>query len=79
MTNESPAAPSRDEMLARLGLITESELCSAIGVELKTLQNWRSRRIGPPYIDRGRKTFYLLEDVMSWLRSQRRDTLDSAA
>lgn len=65
--------------LESLGLITESELAAALGVQVKTLQNWRSRRIGPAFIRRAKAIFYERDDVIAWMRAQKHDTLDTAA
>lgn len=63
---------------SRLGLATEAEVAEALAVKIETLRNWRSRRIGPPFMTGGKQPLYETADVLAWLRSKRHDTLDAA-
>lgn len=54
--------------------LTPAELASELGVEIRTLTNWRSARKGPAYYAIARKVFYRASDVESWIESQRKET-----
>ena len=54
--------------------LTADEAAEHIGVEPKTLTNWRSRRVGPPFYRHGRKPRYLLSEVDEWLKAKRINT-----
>ena len=38
------------------------------GIGLQTLRNWRSKRIGPPYIKARRRVIYDLEESLKWFK-----------
>jgi hypothetical protein len=50
-------------------LIRESDLAAELDRDVRTLQRWRARRIGPAYIRIGRQIFYRAEAVREWLVS----------
>ena len=58
---------------AQSGLLTPDELAKRIKVDVGTLQNWRSRGIGIPYVKFGTShkapVRYRLEDVINWEKS----------
>lgn len=48
--------------------IRSTELARLCGVSMQTVWNWRVRNQGPPSVqDRGRRHWYRLADVQSWL------------
>jgi predicted DNA-binding transcriptional regulator AlpA len=49
---------------------TEQEIAEYLDVTLACLRDWRSRKVGPPYIKLGRLVRYRRKDVLSWLESQ---------
>jgi predicted DNA-binding transcriptional regulator AlpA len=57
-------------------LMSEDELCKALGLTKPTLQTWRSLRKGPPWIKVGRNIFFDKQKVESWLQAQTRDPAD---
>ena len=62
-----PMAVARGQSLAR-----PEEVAEAIGVEVKTLANWRSQGKGPKYRKPGGKVIrYAWADVNAWLDGQR--------
>ena len=40
------------------GWLSEADTAKAIGVSVRTLRNWRRRRVGPPYAFFGRAVKY---------------------
>lgn len=49
-------------------VLTEYEVAKLIGVAARTLQLWRQKRIGPPYLQISRRTIrYRYDDVMQWV------------
>ena len=55
----------------QLGLLSEDEVATALGLQTRTLKSWRTDRIGPAYVKAGKSVFYLFEDVRTWLREVR--------
>lgn len=55
-------------------ILDEYEAARYLGLSVRTLQGWRSKRArgkGPVYSKRGRRVFYLKEDLVEWIRSGR--------
>lgn len=42
-------------------------------LSVRTLERWRSRRQGPPFLKLGGKVVYRIEDVEAYEAAQRRD------
>lgn len=60
-------------------LITTQQLAERLGVAVVTLETWRAKRIGPPWIPISTGTKrpairYSVADVDSWLASRRQAT-----
>lgn len=51
-------------------LMTRAEVAQLLGVEEKTLANWRTRRFGPPGFRVGKAVRYRPEEVDRWLAEQ---------
>jgi hypothetical protein len=60
-----------------LGLVTPEELATAIRVEDNTLAVWRSRGLGPSFTKLGKTVFYLLEDLLTWIKNNRVTLLEA--
>jgi excisionase family DNA binding protein len=59
-------------------MMRESEVAALLGLRRRTLQGWRHRGGGPPYVRIGGAVRYAPEDVRAWLDAQRRtSTSDS--
>jgi hypothetical protein len=56
------------------GYLTEQELAAQLGVTVRTLQRWRSHRIGPPPTTDipGRSVLYRCDGFAEWLLSHER-------
>ena len=48
-------------------LISEADYAVARGVSLRTVQRERAQRIGPPFIQLGRKIYYRPAAIEAWL------------
>lgn len=49
-------------------LLSQMEAARMLGVQPRTLENWRARRIGPSFIAISRRCVrYLLGDLEAWL------------
>ena len=48
---------------------SEKELAQEIGRAPRTLQEWRAKRIGPPYTRIGRADYYAKDQFHKWLAS----------
>jgi hypothetical protein len=53
------------------------EAAEAIGVSTGTLANWALQKRGPKFYRRGRRAFYLTEDLLVWLKAHPVLTIDS--
>lgn len=51
----------------RPALLTPDELSAYLGVPVRTLDTWRSRRTGPLFIRVGVHVRYRSEDVDAWI------------
>jgi hypothetical protein len=49
------------------GWVTEHELAAELNRNIRTLQRWRDRRIGPPFAMMGDRPIYNVENVRRWL------------
>ena len=50
-------------------LLTESQAAELLQISIRTLQAWRLRRSGPPYVQLGRAVRYRRSDLMGWIDS----------
>ncbi len=53
-----------------LGILSEDDLAAVLGIEVRTLRNWRTKRQGPPWIKAG-VILYRRTSVMAWLAAGR--------
>jgi len=60
-------------------LMSDEELSKTLGYSRKTLETWRSRRIGPPWIKTGRRIFYDRRKVEAWLEARVCDPAKASA
>ena len=51
------------------GYLSEKELAEQINRAPRTLQEWRAKRIGPPFTRIGRAYFYPEEKFLKWLEA----------
>ena len=67
---ESPEAKQTDQISSILaGYLTPKNLAQALGVSERTVARWHRFREGPPRVEIGRKVFYRLESVNTWIAS----------
>jgi hypothetical protein len=52
------------------GFRDEDEQAARIEKSKRTLQDWRMRGIGPPYVKVGQTVLYPIDDEEKWLRDQ---------
>ncbi len=50
---------------------TDKELAPLVGIKRVTLQQWRSRQLGPPYYRVGAAIRYRWSEVQTWLDGRR--------
>ena len=53
------------------GLVDTRRAASLLGLDHATLQNWRCRGEGPPFIRLGRAIRYRPDDLETWIESHR--------
>lgn len=56
-----------DNLLQTLGYVPEHEVAAALGVEITTLRNWRSKGLGPPYSRGGNTLLYPVGGLRDWI------------
>ncbi|WP_438488360.1 helix-turn-helix domain-containing protein [Streptomyces sp. S186] len=66
--NPRPAADAGG--VVRAPLATPEEVAVYLGVPVKTLYQWRHRRIGPNVLKVGRHLRYRWQEVDAWLNAQ---------
>lgn len=50
------------------GYLERHELARELGRSERTISRWHTRRIGPPFVKLGRKTYYRIDAVRDWLK-----------
>lgn len=55
----------------KLQVVDEKQAAEALGVRVRTLQQWRWLRKGPAYLKIGRAVRYQTEDLYSFLSARR--------
>lgn len=64
------AVTDSTELRRKLGYLTEAEVAAILGVELKTMKNWRAAKDGPPHTQAGGSTLYRIDSVTKWLAAR---------
>jgi excisionase family DNA binding protein len=59
-------------------LLDPEEVAKMLGVRVRTLQTWRSRRQGPTYVKVGKLVRYKSADVMAYIERHRIDVGQAA-
>jgi predicted DNA-binding transcriptional regulator AlpA len=49
-------------------LLTEREVAALLKLSVRTLQSWRTRKVGPPVVRVGRSIRYRRGSLMDWLK-----------
>jgi len=58
-------------MTEKNDLLTPEQVAEILGVKPTTVQTWRARRVGPPYIRVGHRTVrYSAAALQEWLESR---------
>ncbi len=69
-TEERQAAAAHLANPVKRRYVSERELSIISGLACRTLQSWRLRKIGPPWIRLGRAVRYDLAQFESWVGQQ---------
>jgi excisionase family DNA binding protein len=59
-------------------MMREAEVAALLGVSRRTMQGWRWRGGGPPYVRVGSAVRYEPAEVQAWLDAQRRTSTSDA-
>lgn len=51
--------------------LTPAQLAERIQIEVRTLEAWRYRRVGPPFVRVGRTVRYPINELEKWLEAQK--------
>lgn len=61
-------------------LIPQAAVAQLLGCTVRTLENWRQRRIGPAWTKLGHRVVYRERALMQWIRDQeQKPVADEAA
>lgn len=74
MTVPTITRPPRTSRPQRPALLTAPEVCAILGIELKTLYNWRTAGRGPRATRVGKYLRYDPVDVEAYIDAQREQT-----
>ena len=58
-----------DERQSKQIYFNEKDVAKRLGLSVKTLQNWRTKGIGPRWIKIGRSVRYRLRDIIAFQKS----------
>lgn len=50
-------------------LLREELAADLLGLSIRTLQSWRLRRAGPPFVQVGRAVRYRRRDLIAWIEA----------
>jgi hypothetical protein len=50
-------------------LLKEELVANQLNVSVRTLQSWRLRRAGPPFVQIGRAVRYRRRDLLDWIEA----------
>lgn len=50
-------------------LLSTAELAEYLGMPVRTLEGWRSRAGGPPFVYFGRQVWYREDSLVEWLQT----------
>ena len=50
--------------------LTEADAAAGLGKNVRTLQIWRVKRIGPAYTKNGKTVLYARDAILAWLKAQ---------
>ena len=59
--------------LTNVKVFNEQEASTLLRLSPRTLEAWRRRQMGPPYVRLGRRVVYLERDVLHWLYQHRKE------
>jgi len=51
-------------------LLTEAQGADYLKLSIRTLQAWRMRGVGPPFVRAGRAIRYRRHDLLTWVKQQ---------
>jgi predicted DNA-binding transcriptional regulator AlpA len=54
-------------------ILTEDEVAALTSFSTRTLQAWRQRNVGPPFMRVRRSIRYSQADVLAWMKAQTHD------
>jgi predicted DNA-binding transcriptional regulator AlpA len=54
-------------------ILTEDEVAALTSFSTRTLQSWRQRNVGPPFIRVRRSIRYSEADVLAWMKAKTHD------
>lgn len=67
MNIENPVKIDPDIIIAGKPCYTRPALAKALGKSEQTVAGWRTRGVGPSFINLGRKVIYPQKEVLKWL------------
>lgn len=59
--------------MTKARLLETADAAEELGLSRRTLEGWRRRREGPPYLKFGRRVKYRIEDIEAYKAARLRD------
>ncbi|TQM65344.1 helix-turn-helix domain-containing protein [Klugiella xanthotipulae] len=50
---------------------TQAEVAELLRVPVRTVEDWRQTRVGPPYVKLGRHVRYDRDELFTWIKGRR--------
>lgn len=65
--------PATSYRVGSIELIPQAAVAEMLGVTVRTLENWRTRRVGPAWTKIGPRVVYRRTSLEKWVRDQERE------
>jgi len=72
-TNEAPRTIGGET------LYPQAAVADQLGCTIRTLENWRNRRVGPAWTKIGHRVYYREASIVQWIKAQERQPVAGGA
>ena len=70
MNTNSQIATRPDQIIGGIPCYTRQGLAKSLKLSANTIAGWKSRGLGPSYLNYGRSVYYPLDEVERWLKTR---------
>ena len=71
---------STNKQIIKIGqeeLWGQRKVSDELGLSIRTLENWRAKRVGPAFLRLGAQIYYKVSAIEEWINSQQAEMPDS--